>query len=501
MRHRYIDAHGRPGVCRLKCGDHPAGWLSSSSSPYPRRHPTEVQDTAAMNYSSNLASGLLATPQAQPQLSLPLSAAQAEVWLAETLNPGTTQYNIAEYLEIHGAVDAALFERALRQVVAEAEALNVRFVDAGDGSRQILSPVTDFPLPVLDVSAEADPCAAAEAWMEADLARVRDLGRDGLFAHALFIAGPERAFWYQGYHHIVADGFSRPLIARRLAAVYTALVDGRLPEPNPFGSLRDLLEADAAYHASDAVSRDRDYWTARFADQPAPVSLATSAAIPSGRFLRQTGELPQATLEALRAAASPLGTTWPRVVIAVMAAYMHRLTGAEEIILGLPVTARSNRSLRNIPGMVSNVVPLRLAMTPEMPLTDLFGQVGLEVRQALHHQRYRGEALRRDLRLTGLGQQIHSLSVNIMAFDYDLSFAGAPATVHNLSNGPVVDLSLAVYERADGQGLQLAFDANPAIYTAEELAAHSARLVRLLEVVAADPARPIGSIDLLDPAE
>ncbi|WP_026187606.1 hypothetical protein [Ensifer sp. BR816] len=46
-----------------------------------------------------------------------LTAAQAEIWLAEQLTPGTAQYDIAEYLEIDGPVDAVLFERALRQVV------------------------------------------------------------------------------------------------------------------------------------------------------------------------------------------------------------------------------------------------------------------------------------------------------------------------------------------------------------------------------------------------
>ena len=64
-------------------------------------------------------------------------------------------HDCAEYLEICGPVHPAVFEAALRQAVADAEALYT-----GDA----------WSLPVLDVSAEPDPRAAAESWMQAELA-------------------------------------------------------------------------------------------------------------------------------------------------------------------------------------------------------------------------------------------------------------------------------------------------------------------------------------------
>jgi len=48
-----------------------------------------------------------------------LSTAQLGIWFAQQLNPSSPAYNIGEYLEIHGSVDAVSFERALQQVVAE----------------------------------------------------------------------------------------------------------------------------------------------------------------------------------------------------------------------------------------------------------------------------------------------------------------------------------------------------------------------------------------------
>jgi hypothetical protein len=50
---------------------------------------------------------------------LPLSDAQLGIWFAQTIDESSPAYNLAEYLEIGGPVDATLFEMALRQVVNE----------------------------------------------------------------------------------------------------------------------------------------------------------------------------------------------------------------------------------------------------------------------------------------------------------------------------------------------------------------------------------------------
>jgi hypothetical protein len=51
-----------------------------------------------------------------------------------------------------------------------------------------------------------------------------------------------------------------------------------------------------------------------------------------------------------------------------------------------------------------------------------------------------------------------------MPFDYELRFAGHRTVAHNLSLGPVEDLSVVVYDRSDRAALQIDFDANPALY-------------------------------------
>ena len=189
-----------------------------------------------------------------------LSTAQLGIWFAQQLNPSSPAYNIGEYLEIHGPVDAALFERALRQVVAETEALRVQIIERAGDPWQLIGPPPSWSMPIIDVSAEADARAAAESWMQVDLARPIDPTRAPLFGYALFKASDTRFFWYARYHHIVMDAFGMWLIARRVANVYTQLTNGRSTRDGSFGSLAVLLEEDAVYRASEQFAQDRRYW-------------------------------------------------------------------------------------------------------------------------------------------------------------------------------------------------------------------------------------------------
>ncbi|WNG46497.1 amino acid adenylation domain-containing protein [Archangium minus] len=420
----------------------------------------------------------------------PLSAAQHGIWLGQQFDLNSPVYNAGECIEIRGPVDPVHFEAAVRQAVGEAEALHSRFVSEGEVPTQFIEPRSDWTLHVVDLSGTPDPWAAAQAWMREDLSRPVDLRRGPLFAEALFKAAPDRFFWYQRVHHIAMDGFGFSLLARRVAELYTARVAGR-PTTGGFGSLRAVLDEDAAYRAGPQFELDRAFWTQRLEDRPTPVSLAKPAPM-SSSFVRQTRYLPPGTVERLQESARKAGLSWPDLVLAATAAWLHQRTEAPEVVLGLPVMSRLGSAALRVPCMAMNIVPLRVPVRPDAGLFTLARQVGEELRAMRPHLRYRYEQLRRDLRLVGGQRRLFGPVVNIMPFDYALRFAGMPATAHNISAGPVEDLSIGLYARSDGGGLRVDFDANPACYTAEVLDAHQRDFLQLLESLVAAPEQAIG---------
>ncbi|GLQ95947.1 non-ribosomal peptide synthetase [Dyella mobilis] len=438
----------------------------------------------------------------EPDVSLSLTTAQRGLWVGQKIGAADATLNIAEMLEICGPVQADLFVRALWQVTREAETLRVGIVEQNGRPRQIVRAEYHGEFPCLDVSSEPDPRAAAEAWMHAELSRPVDLANDPLWVSALFKAADDRYYWYQRAHHVIYDGYSGGMIARRLAEIYTAYVEGREPAPSDFGSLRALIEAEADYRDSSRLQRDRDYWKEKLDHLPEAVSLARGGPHNSmGGLRRSTGHLSVETVARLRELGQRTSTSLPQMLIALVAAYYHRATGASDLVIGMPVSGRINATLRGSPGMVANIVAIRLSFTPHTTAVDLFTQVAQVVRQALRHQQYRYEDLRRDLGLIGKGKHIAWLGVNIEPFDYQLRFAGAGVISHNVSNGSGEDLTIFVYDRGDGSELRFDFDANPMLYSRAELDEHRRRLGLLVDGVLADPDQALRCIDVLGPDE
>ncbi|MEI8151204.1 MAG: amino acid adenylation domain-containing protein, partial [Hyphomicrobiales bacterium] len=440
-------------------------------------------------------------PRAPAGEARALSSPQLGIWFAQKLDPASPAYNIGEYFEIGGSVVLPLFERALRQVVGEAESLRLRFFEEAGEPRQVVAEQAAWPLPIVDVGGEADPRAAALAWMQADLARPVDPLAGPLFGFALLKASATRFFWYARYHHLVLDGYGMWLIARRVAEVYTGLCASAPARGDAFGPLAALLDEDAAYRTSRPFENDRRFWSETLAARPEPGSLTLSDR-PSKRsasFLRETLLLPPACEQALRQLAARRRASLARVMVAATAILLHRLNGADDVVIGVPVAARGDGS-RRVPGMASNVVALRLALHPGMTAAAVLDQTAQRLREALPRQRYQLTDMRRDVGGDVDARGLFGLSINVMPFDYAFGFAGLSATAHNLSLGPVEDLSISVYDRADGQPLRVDLDVNPALHTAADLAGYSRRFLLLLTALA-DAERPVGNLELLERAE
>ncbi|MFF8812629.1 AMP-binding protein [Streptomyces pactum] len=434
---------------------------------------------------------------------LPLTAAQSGIWFAQHLDPSNLIYTLGEYTEIRGPVDADLFEAALRRLVREAECLRVRFTQEDDQLWQVVHDDLDWHMPRIDVSAEPDPWAAVEAWMTEEMNRPLDLATGPLFTFALITVAHDRVLWFYRCHHAVIDGYGSALLVRRAAELYSAAAAGRpLPDGSPWGSLRSLVEEEAAYRAGPDHARDREHWLTRLAGAPEPVGLAgRSPGMP--RWLRRrTCHIDPAAAEALRDLAREVGVAWPALVVAGTALYLSRMTGGRDVVLGLPVSARTTVASRNAPGMLSNVVPLRMEIDPAAPLERLLRDAARELRGASRHQRYRYEDLRRDLGLLGDNRKLTGPQVNIVMFDHNLTFGGHPARPHNLTMGPDDDLSLVIDSRVADGGIRIDFHAHPEAYDDAALASHVERFRRFLTALAATaPGLPAARAEILAPEE
>jgi enterobactin synthetase component F len=427
-----------------------------------------------------------------------LTTAQRGLWFTQRISPGST-LNLAEAAEIRGQIHPELFQRALRQVLREAEQLRVRIIERNGHPHQVVQPSTDIDFPYLDFSGHGDANAAIQRWMADEVVRPVDLATEAPWVSALLKVADGHYFWYHRAHHTVCDGYGGGMIARRLAEVYNAYAKGFEPDAHQFATVHETVEAESAYRNSRQFHKDREYWLQQLGQLP---EAATLSRLPhrhglSDRWLRSTGHLSADAAERVAKIAKDARVSAPQVLISIIASYYQRVTRLRELVFAMPVSGRINGVLRRAVGVCANLAPIRLSFTPEMTFPDLMGQVSKLTLAALRHQQYRYEDLRRDLGLLRKDQNIAWLGINIEPFDYCLNFDGASTTLHNLSNSSIEDLVVFVYDRGTDSGLRFDLDANPVLYSAAELEEHRGRLSFLFEQVLANPGKRLTDYSII----
>ncbi|KDE88086.1 enterobactin synthase subunit F [Stenotrophomonas maltophilia] len=407
----------------------------------------------------------LATPVA-------LTEAQAALWFAQRLAPDNPSFNTAHAVWIDGPLDVAAFIAAADQAAGEAQAFALRFAEGADGQPLQWHDPAHVPLlSVRDVSTAADPTAAARNLMQADRLSAVDPTRDRISQQVLFDLGGQRWVWYLRVHHLAADGYGMALFTDRVCALHA----GRMAEPLP--GLAGVLADDAAYRADPRRAQAGHWWREQLQGAPAGVGLAGTVAA-SDDALRWVRPLDAAFREQLLQASARWLQPWPDVLAALAAEYLRRMSAADEVVLGVPYMGRLGNASARVPAMVMNVLPLRVA-AGEGSVEAFTRGLGRQLSQGRKHGRYRSEQLRRDLGLVGAQQRLHGPLVNVQPFYKPLALAGVQATLEVLCTGPVDDLTLGF--RGDGQALlDLEIEANPALYSREDVEAHAARLLHFV---------------------
>ena len=429
-----------------------------------------------------------------------LTSGQHGIWFSQALNPEGAHYNVAQYTELRGAVDPDRFAEAIRRTIQEVPALRSVFVNAPDGPKQRFVSKMILDLPFIDLTSAEDPHYAAIEWMKIDKDKVFDLERGPPFRYALFKVAARTFYWYEVNHHIINDALGASLVDRRVAAHYGQLVSGETSETEDLLSCVARLAEDEAYMVSGRYERDQHYWRGQLTNRPPAVTLSGHSPGRTGAVVEAQGCIPKSAVEALKSLGGANNTSLATAVIAVTAAYLSRMTGASDLIVGMPVSGRINPKLRRVVGLVSNVVPLRLAIERAASSTELLIRTGRQIRSALRHQRYEFGAFRSGLGLLPTGTTLHGTTINFIPMDEDFDFAGIPIRKHYLGNRRVEDLIIEFHARQDTD-IPVKFIGNAQHYDADALNGHRERFLRFIQSVVSYPDRAIGEHIMLLPEE
>ncbi|WP_455883678.1 amino acid adenylation domain-containing protein [Pseudomonas putida] len=433
--------------------------------------------------------------------SFPLTAAQQDIWLDQLRAGDSPLYNIGGYVDFAGAVAPELIQRALEQLVARHDALRIQLhSDANGLPRQTFATALAVELPVHDFSAQADPQAAAQALMQAQMARPYAMEGAPLFRFFLVKLGANHYRLGTQAHHLILDGWGFGQMLQSLAQLYSALEQGR-PTEAPAASYIDFIDADQHYQQSARYARDRSYWLDKYQALPEPLLVPRHSARLSSCTLVEPFAV--ALLDRMEHVANRYQASAFHVLLAAMYVYFTRTHQRDEWVVGVPILNRSNAAFRATVGSFAQVSAVRLQFSEQLPFGALVRGIRDQLKQDFRHQRFPLSEMNRELGLRRTDRsQLFDLSVSFEQDDHDLRFGQVQARAIKVSNHHE-PLPIAFHLRSNLHQASASLHCvyNQAYFQRADVQALAQGFTWLLEQGLEDTAREVGAFSLIRPAE
>jgi amino acid adenylation domain-containing protein/non-ribosomal peptide synthase protein (TIGR01720 family) len=333
--------------------------------------------------------GAVATARA-----LPLTAAQQQLWrLAQLTEAGKVAYNVPLFLELRGALDRDALTAAIARLVSRHDSLRGSVAPSGESLLIHESVAADLPFEDLSSLARGEGESACRSRCLELAQHSFDLGSAPLLRAVLLKVSEGRHLLLLVAHHLVVDGLSLMLFVKELAACYTASVRGEraaLPAASQFA---DFVADQSRRAASAQWAADRAYWRELLADPPVfdlPADRPRPA-LRSYRGRRCTAEIDGGLYDSLRQLAAAQGCTPFMVLLAAYAVFLRRLSGADDLVVGVPSAGRDFEGGDQIVGYCAHLLPLRLRFPrgdAEFSFTRFLRYLRGQLFDALDHANY-----------------------------------------------------------------------------------------------------------------
>ncbi|MGC9540855.1 condensation domain-containing protein [Streptomyces sp. UG1] len=302
-----------------------------------------------------------------------LSPAQEDLWVYESLYPGTPALNLCCAYHFDDPVDAGRLETALTLVRAHHDILRAR-IGGEPGALSVTFPAEErFRLEREDLRGTGTTIAEA---FETFRRRPFDLAGEPLMRGRFVTVDDRRTTLMLSLHHVIADWWSFDVLQAEFAEAHGALRSGTagtaLTRPSvqyaDFASWQGELEEAGVFEARLA------FWRRYLAEPPGPLTVPGSRAGSSEEIAQIPFRVDADTARAVRALARERGASVYVVLMAAFAVLAHRLTGADDMVLGTPTANRAAKGLERVIGYVMNAIPTRWRIRPGDSFADVLAR-------------------------------------------------------------------------------------------------------------------------------
>jgi amino acid adenylation domain-containing protein len=424
----------------------------------------------------------------------PLSASQKRMYTFYRMDPEGLSYNLPSATLIEGELNLEKVKKAVEKLIQRHESLRTSFASIDGKVVQIINDTAEVPFEYDEKKYEAEEDFNS---IVKEFIRPFDLSKAPLFRIKLVKYNENRYILLFDVHHIIADGTAVEIITRDFNALYF----GEL-EPIRI-QYKDFAVWQNQYMKSDAMKSQEAFWLSHLSGELPVLELPTDfprKEIPDFSGGRLTFNIPDELAFKIKSLAKKFGATNFMVMISAWYILLSRYSNQDDIIIGTPVSGRTNDDILETVGMFVNMLALRNFPSKDKKYGDFLDEVKYTTLEALKNQEYQFDTLVEHLNIK---RKLNRNPVFDVSFDYhnmklydldveDLKFKSIEVPIESAP----VDLLLTCNE-SNGQNLDCFIDYAASLFKKTTIQRMAEQYVEILKQITENQDIPIGKINIL----
>ncbi|OBB95586.1 non-ribosomal peptide synthetase [Mycobacterium sp. 852002-40037_SCH5390672] len=309
-------------------------------------------------------------------------------------------YAVQLDISVTGAIDPERLREAVHTVITRHPNVVASFSEEFGEPVQVLSADPTLAWQYVELDAASDIEQQVDRLSTAERIAVCDLAGQPPFRGALIRTAENTYRFVLTNHHIVLDGWSKPLLLQEIFASYFGV---RLPAPVPYRSFITWLSEQDRTAAQAA-------WREVLEGFETPTLVGPSGRTGLGPRGVAEFQVSAETSRLLGELARSCRTTVSTVLQAAWAQLLIWLTGQHDVVFGTAVSGRPTELAGSeaMVGLLINTVPVRATIGAETTIADLLDQLQRTYTDTLDHQHL---ALNEIHRVTGHDQIFDTMFV------------------------------------------------------------------------------------------
>lgn len=428
-----------------------------------------------------------------------LSAAQLRLYFQWELDKSSTAYNMANFIWLEGLFERERVMLAFKKLIERHEILRTNFIQTEKGLKQQVRPVFDlkveyFKTRIGQVATIAGSFVRAFNLSDGPLIRV------GLVN--VVPSGPdatEKSLLMVDIHHIISDGISHQILVNEIKQLYQRQMLKPLRLQYKDFSLwqQDPLRADE-------LKAHKDYWIDHFQGTVPVLNLPADYRRPSdqnydgGQHIFSLGKDQFARLKDLEARVEG---TFFSLMLGLVNIWLMKLSGQEDIVVGLPTSGRNHADLEQIIGPCINTMAIRNYPRADSTAINFLKEVRDRVYRALDHQVYPFEELVQQLNVPRDFSRNPLFDVLLKAEEGGSYTAATETSQEDLELSYTSKFDITVEAIQYDDDIEFTIIYKQALFKHETIKQFSQYLQNMLANISRDPTTSLSEISVSDQTE